>query len=134
MNSKNFDGWQWYTVRNGCSPCSSEVEGRWAFDELEAKHTLVEADRCFHGLALERDVVQADEREGSRLMLIRAVPVRILFMEIHRGFTGVPPTQVCNAAVWTGNRGLIGESTTLLVRPRDRKLMYIYRVPYPIDD
>jgi len=85
-------------VRNGCSPCSSEVEGRRAFDELEAKHTLVEADRCFHGLALERDVVQADEREGSRLMLIRAV--RILLMEIHRGFTGESPTlRTGNAAV-----------------------------------
>ena len=75
------------------SPCSSEVEGRRAFDELEAKHTLVEGDRCFHGLALERDVVQADERDGrSRVMLI-------LFMEIHRGFTGESPAQVCNAAV-----------------------------------
>lgn len=109
---------QWYVLRNGCPPCSSEVEGRRAFDELEAKHTLVEIDRCFHGLALERDVVQADEREGSRIMLIRAVPVRILFIEIHGGFTGESPTQVTQLFGWSGNRGLISESTTLLVQAK----------------
>jgi hypothetical protein len=116
-----------YVVRNGCSPCSSQVEGRRAFDELEAKHALVEADRCFHGLALERDVVQADEGEGgSRAM--RVIAARILLMEIHRGFAAESP----RSRVLSENRVLIAEPTTLLVQAKRQKChVYIARVPWP---